>query len=181
MKAIRFHRFLFLSPNKYKLTGRNCFSAICNIPSVIFLYLAYTYFMKKLLLIIAVVLATSFTFLPACELKNAGPLKSLTRPYIAQYECTEATLGNEDLLDKFEYIKITLKNKEELELSYKPKDGEAKTLTSRYDFDSDTRTLTAEIGILGYTVKQSTVIENGKFTVTKPFGGKQLIMKFKAS
>lgn len=119
--------------------------------------------------------------LPACDIKNAGPLKSITHPYIAQYECVEATLGEEDLLKKFDFIKITLLNKENMELCYKPKDGESKTIKSNYTFDYKTRKLTAEVGILGYTFKQSTVIEKGRFTISKPIGGKQLIMKFKAN
>lgn len=119
--------------------------------------------------------------LPACDIKNAGPLKSITHPYIAQYECVEATLGEEDLLKKFDFIKITLLNKENMELCYKPKDGESKTIKSNYTFDYKTRKLTAEVGILGYTFKQSTVIEKGRFTISKPIGSKQLIMKFKAN
>ena len=120
------------------------------------------------------------TLLPACEMKNAGPLKAITHPYIAQYECIEATLGEENILDKFEFITVTLQNKDTMELSYKFKDGETKKVKSKYDFDYKTHTLTAEIGLFGYTFKQATVIEKGKFTVSKSFGGKQLIMKFKA-
>ena len=136
--------------------------------------------MKKSVIISAILCVFLLTFLSACDMKNAGPLKSITRPYIAQYECVEAKLGDEDLLDKFDYIKITLLDKDNLELNYKPKDGENKTIESNYVFDVQSRTLTAEIGILGYTFKQSTIIEKGKFTISKSIGGKQLIMKFKA-
>ena len=137
--------------------------------------------MKKRLIIFVVLCTLILTILSACDMKNAGPLKSITHPYIAQYECVEATLGDEDLLDKFDYIKITLVNKDTLELNYKLKDGDNKTIESNYNFDVNSRTLTAEVGILGYTVKQSTVIEKGKFTISKSISGKQLIMKFKAT
>lgn len=136
--------------------------------------------MKKRLIILTV-FCTLLTLLCACDAKNAGPLKSITHPYIAQYECVEAKLGEEDLLKRFDYIKITLVNKDTLELNYKPKDGDNKTIESNYTFDVNSRTLTAEVGILGYTVKQSTVIEKGKFTISKSIGGKQLIMKFKTT
>lgn len=119
-------------------------------------------------------------FISACDIKSAGPLKSITHPYIAQYECVEATLGGEDLLKKFDYIKITLLDTENMEISYKQKDGENKSINSKYNFDTKTRVLTAEVGLLGYTLKQSTVVEKGKFTLSKSIGGKQLIMKFKA-
>ena len=137
--------------------------------------------MKKRLIIFFVLCTLILTLLSACDMKNAGPLKSITHPYIAQYECVEATLGDEDLLDKFDYIKITLVNKDTLELNYKLKDGDNKTIESNYNFDVNSRTLTAEVGILGYSVKQSTVIEKGKFTISKSIGGKQLVMKFKAT
>ena len=137
--------------------------------------------MKKRLFILTILFAFTITFISACDIKNAGPLKSLTRPYIAQYECIEAKLGDEDLLDKFDYIKITLLDKDKLELNYKPKEGDSQSIESNYAFDITSRTLTAEIGILGYTFKQSTVIEKGKFTISKPIGSKQLIMKFKAT
>ena len=136
--------------------------------------------MKKRLIIFSVLSTLLLTFLCACDMKNAGPLKSITRPYIAQYECVEATLGDENLLDKFDYIKITLLDKDKLEINYKEKGGDNKTVESNYNFDINSRTLTAEIGILGYTFKQSTVVEKGKFTISKPIGTKQLIMKFRA-
>lgn len=134
---------------------------------------------KKLFLLIFC--AALFTALCGCNAKNAGPLKSLTNPHIAQYECEEATLGGENLLEKFEFIKIILIDKENLELNYKPKDGEGKSVKSNYTFDYKTRRLTAEIGILGYDLKQTTVIEKGKFTISESIGGKQLVMKFKAN
>lgn len=137
--------------------------------------------MKKRLIILALFCTMLLSLLSACDMKNAGSLKSITNPYIAQYDCVEATLGEEDILKKFDHIKITLVNKENLELSYKPKDGDSKTVKSKYAFDVKSRTLTAEIGLLGYSFKQSTIVEKGKFTISKSIGGKQLIMKFKAS
>ena len=129
----------------------------------------------------AVICTLLLTLLSGCDIKNAGSLKSITNPHVAQYECVEATLGEEDLLKKFDFIKITLVDKENLELNYKQKDGESKLIKSKYSFDVKTRTLTAETGLLGYSFKQSTVIEKGRFTISKSIGGKQLIMKFKAS
>ena len=136
--------------------------------------------MKKRLFIYVVLCTFLLTFLCACDMKNAGPLKSITHPYIAQYECVEAKFGEEDLLQKYDYIKITLLNSNTLELNYKQKHGDNKTIKSNYNFDTKSRTITAEIGLLGYKIKQSTVIEKGKFTISKSIGGKQLIMKFKA-
>ena len=146
---------------------------------IIFSYFANTDVMKKRVIIFSILCVFLLAFLSACDVKNAGPLKSITRPYIAQYECVEAKLGDEDLLKKFDYIKITLLDKENLELNYKENENENKSVKSKYSFDTKSRTLTAEIGLLGYTIKQSTVVDKGNFTISKSIGGKQLIMKFK--
>ncbi|MDE6867998.1 MAG: hypothetical protein K2J83_02505 [Clostridia bacterium] len=134
--------------------------------------------MKRKFLFVTVIFALLLTVLPACDAQKAGSLKAMTRPYIAQYECISATLGSENLLDKFDYIEVNLADKKELEVIYKLKGGERKIVTTTYEFDTETRELSADIGIFGYRFKQCAKIENGKFTVTKAIGLKQLIMNF---
>lgn len=137
--------------------------------------------MKKITLFtLATICMLLSLFICACDAREAGSLKSITRPYIAQYECTEATLGDENLLEKFEYINIVLVNKDTMQVIYKPKNDKKQINETKYSFDNKTRELSAEIGIYGFKFKQSTVVEKGKFTVSKPIGKKQLIMKFKA-
>ncbi|MDE7307005.1 MAG: hypothetical protein K2N33_06420 [Clostridia bacterium] len=135
---------------------------------------------KKILFTIAVFCMLLPLFVCACDAREAGSLKSITRPYIAQYECTEATLGDENLLEKFEYINIVLVNKDTMQIIYKPKNGKKQINETKYTFDSKTRELSAEVGIYGFKFKQSTIVQNGKFTVSKHIGAKQLIMKFEA-
>ena len=136
--------------------------------------------MRTKLFVTAIIFALLLTVFPACDAREAGSLKALTKPYIAQYECTEAKLGDEDLLEKFEYITIVLEDKQTLKLIYKPKDGEKHVMESTYSLDTETRELTADLWILGYKFRQSTTVKNGKFTTTKKIGDKQLIMNFKS-
>ena len=135
--------------------------------------------MKRKLIIIAAI-CSLFVLLSACDARDTGSLKSLTRPYIAQYECTDAKLGNDDLLEKFDYIKIGLVDKNKLQLIYKLKMGEKRVKESEYTFDAKTRELSADIGIFGYRFNQTTVVKDGKFTVTKTILGKQLVMNFES-
>lgn len=135
---------------------------------------------KKILIVLSVFCMLLPLFVCACDAREAGSLKSITRPYIAQYECTEATLGSENLLEKLEYITVVLVNKDTMQIIYKPKDGKKQINETKYTFDTKTHELSAEIGIYGFKFKQTTVVEKGKFTVSKPIGTKQLIMKFKA-
>lgn len=135
--------------------------------------------MKKFILIITAILTLILLSLPSsCNVQETGSLKSITHPYIAHYECTDARLGNLNLLEKYDYIEIILVNKEDIEIVLKPKNGDKQILKSKYTFDNETHELSSDIGILGYRFKQSTKIEKGKFTISKEIGGKQLIMNF---
>lgn len=89
-------------------------------------------------------------------------------------------LGKENLLEKYEYFRITLLNTKELEVSYKKKNGSKHVIKCPYTFDDESKVLQAEFGVLGFKFRQSTKIENGKFTVTMPIFDRQLIMNFKA-
>lgn len=121
--------------------------------------------------------------LPACSTSQAsgtsGSLKSITKPYIGEYECVEAHLGETNLLEKYEFITISLLDNKKMEVSYKPKIGKKKTFEGAYEVNPDTREFTGEVGILGVRFKESTKIENGKFTLTKLIFAMPLIMNFK--
>lgn len=118
---------------------------------------------------------------PACNSNEqiaAGSLKALTKPYIATYECTQARLGGQDLLEKYDYIKITLLNKDELEVSFKQKNGDKKSFKGKYEVNAETKELKGEIGILGFTFKETVKIEKGKFVINQNFLSLSLIMVF---
>lgn len=135
--------------------------------------------MKRKLFIICLICALVM-LLPACGFNEKNQsLKAITAPYIAVYECTEARLGNEDFLEKYDYIRITLLDKKELEVSFKTKNGERKSFKGEYSVDPQTREFSGEIGILGYTFRESTKIERGEFTITKNILSAPLVMKFK--
>ena len=134
--------------------------------------------MKKKFFLLTVLLCT-LLLLPACGMDVQSSLKAITMPHIAEYECVEARLGNEDLLKKYEYFYITLLNKEELEVSFKEKEGKRATFKGGYSLDPKTRELTGEIGVLGFKYKESVTIKNGEFVIEKNIGPFPLYMKFK--
>lgn len=134
--------------------------------------------MKRKLLIFTLLCAFLLVF-PACNAAEIGSLKALTKPYIATYECVEAKLGEQDLLEKYEYIKITLLDSKEFEVSFKPKKGEKKSFVGEYTLDPETRDFTGEIGVLGFSFKEKTKIEKGEFVIARNFLYVPLYMKFK--
>ena len=143
--------------------------------------------MKKKILFIPVVLSLLLFLFPACSSSQAsaasgdknGSLKTITKPYIGEYECVSARLGEKDLLEKYDFIIISLLDDEKMEVSFKPKDGKKKTFEGAYEVNPDTREFTGEVGILGVKFKEGTKIENGKFTITKLIISMPLIMNFK--
>lgn len=119
-------------------------------------------------------------FLCAFTIDESTSIKSLTKPYITTYECTAARLGNEDIMEKYDYIKITFLDDKELEISLKRKNGKKKSYTCEYRYDEKTKRFNAELGILGFRFKQDAKIENGKFTVCMPILGRTLLMNFQS-
>ena len=110
---------------------------------------------------------------------SQSSLKDLTHPYINTYECTAARLGNEDLLERYEYFKITFLDDKQLELSFKRKNsGKAHVYKCDYTYDDKTSEFSAELGILGYRFRQTSKISNGKFTISMPILGRLLLMNF---
>ncbi len=132
--------------------------------------------------IFAIIFSATLICLTLCAftIDANSSLKSLTKPYITTYECTYARLGKEDLLEKYEYLNITFLDDKELEVSFKKQGGKRHAYTGSYTHDEQTGEFNAEVGILGFKFKQKSKIENGRFTISMPILGKQLVMNFKA-
>jgi hypothetical protein len=134
--------------------------------------------MKRKFVLLSIFIA--LLLLPACSAEKLGSIKTLTHPYIAQYECYEARLGEQDILKNYDYIRIVIEDKENLVIQIKPKNDERKSIEGKYSFNEETKTLTADIGILGCDFSRSIQIANGKFEIEKTIGNKELVIKFKA-
>jgi 2',3'-cyclic-nucleotide 2'-phosphodiesterase (5'-nucleotidase family) len=65
-----------------------------------------------------------------------------------------------------------------LEVNFKKKGEKKHAYETPYTIDEDTGEFSAEIGILGFKFKQTTIIKDGKFTLSMPILSKQLVMKF---
>lgn len=135
---------------------------------------------RKIFFPAAMLLCLLLTLCSACSAAGSSSIKDVTRPYIAQYECVEARYGDADLLKNYDYIRIILTDKENMELDYKPKGEERKVFRGRYSLDPSTRELSGEIGVLGFKYREKVKIENGSFTITKPLGERQFTAKFRA-
>ncbi len=138
--------------------------------------------MKKKFLIctaLLIIVCSLFT-VTACNASDKGGIKTITKPYIAQYECVEATYGGTDFLKNYEYIRVIFLNGKELEVSLKRKGEKKHSVTCPYTVDPKTREFHAEVGILGMKFSQSAVIKDGQFTISRQIMNKELFFRFEA-
>ena len=119
-------------------------------------------------------LAALLLILPAC---GNGALKDITKPYLGEYECKSATLGERDYTQEFSFIRLELKKDNEFTLYYNAKNGKNGEESGTYVYDEKEETLTItyrEFGVL----KRKFPLKNGEIYVTLPIGNQTLSMKF---
>lgn len=136
--------------------------------------------MKKLKYAAAVAAIVLCALFSACSAGTSGSLKELTHPYIATYECTRAEWGGQDFLDGFDYIRIVLSDEKNMELKYKKQDEAERSYKCEYSYNEKTGEFATGTGALGIKFREKIVLENGKFTISLPLLGKQLVMQFES-
>ncbi len=134
--------------------------------------------MKKKLCAYLLPLVAACLVVCSCEIKDMSGIKSLTRPYINEYVCTYGMLGERDLLEETEYIKVTFIDKQTIEISYKKTEGKRHAFECGYTYDDDTGEIIIDFGLFGAENKPRILIKDGKFTVLKQLAAKLLVMVF---
>ncbi len=105
-----------------------------------------------------------------------GELKDIAKPYLGVYECTDAKLSDEDLLTRFDDLKLELKDKGEYVFYWKEKGGKTRKIRGKYRYDKDGETITLH-------VRDSRILRRefwgggGKWMVTGTNGVKKLRMQ----
>lgn len=125
------------------------------------------------------VIVMIFVCLCGCEqAEDLGSLSEFSHPYAGEYVCETLTLGGNDCLEKFEYVKLTLKSGGSFELIYKTERGAEGGYRGEYKVapEGDKITLTAKRG--SRTVARTFPMEQGAILINLQFGGKLLYAKF---
>lgn len=132
--------------------------------------------MKKTVLkssLLAALAALSFSF---SSLKQ-GSLTDITKPYLGEYECKSATLGDTEYIDDFSYIRLELDADGTFTLFYCPKEGKKRSETGKYVYDKEKKTLGLSLGENG-EFRREFPLKDGAFQITLPLGGKILCLRF---
>ena len=112
-------------------------------------------------MIFPVVLIVCAALLCGCDTHEMSSLPELTKPYTGIYECTELTLGGEDALGRFEYVRLELKGNETFALFYRTAEGNEGGVDGEYQMDLERGEVTLSKKTLLRTVSHTFTVEKG--------------------
>lgn len=115
-------------------------------------------------------------FLTGCDVKEMSSLRELSRPYVGEYRCNKLTLGGEDLLGRFEAIKLTLTYFGDFTLCYTDMWKGEGEYSGRYLAEEDSVLFLIPSG--GEEKRYRFPYEEGKILVDLPLGEKLLHAEF---
>ena len=111
---------------------------------------------------------------PAC---TKGSLTEITKPYLGEYECESATLGEQDFLGEFSYLRLELKSDGEFILRYQTKQGKQGQETGQYEYDEHTQSIRF-VAKGQYELDRNFPVEKGEICLTIPIGKQILSIRF---
>ena len=106
-----------------------------------------------------------------------GRLTDITKPYLGEYECKSATLGNEEYVDEFSYIILDLKADETFVLRYKTKNKMKGEEKGEYSYDKEKETITLTLDEKSQ-FKREFSLKKGTICIEFPVGAKLFVMRF---
>ena len=115
-------------------------------------------------------------FLCGCSRLKEGELKEITRPYLGEYECKIARLGEVDLLDGLRFARIEL-NADNFRFVAREKDGKVRRYEGKYSYDETSGALRFFTPSLEGD-KISSRLKKGEISILYPCGENTLFLFF---
>ena len=113
-----------------------------------------------------------------CAIGKSSSLKDVSKPYLGEYECKQATYGGKDYLEDFTYIRLELQSKDRFILSYCDKLTNKKNqVEGEFAFDEQTNTVTLQVGEEA-CIKRQFPLKDGVLLVITTIGNKILQLRF---
>ena len=106
-----------------------------------------------------------------------GKLTDITKPYLGEYECKQAVLGEKDCLEKFDYIRLELSEDGQFKISYREANSKKQTIKGTYEYDDEKQSIQLKMGV-GGIIHRSFPLREGVIYITIPFKMKSLILQF---
>lgn len=116
--------------------------------------------------------------LMAFNLMSMSSLEDVSKPYVGVYECKYIMFGDENLLDKFNYVKFELLLNGVYKIEFKDKHNVKGVYRGHYEYDTANNLITIDENVFGNRIKKSFIAEKGAIDVTVQYGDKLLAIKF---
>lgn len=121
--------------------------------------------------------AGALTLLLCLSSFRTGKLTDIAKPYLGEYECKSATVGEEDYLDSFNSVIMELKKDGTYSLRCKGKDGKMHEIKGKYEYDSAREKVTF-FSDEKQDFKREFPLKDGILTVCFQIGGKAAVFQF---
>lgn len=119
----------------------------------------------------------AFTLLLCFSSLRAGKLTDITKPYLGEYECISARLGERDCLDGFQNVTMELNGDGTFTLHCKELCGNCRKIGGEYSYDEKKESIT--FTIKGEReIKREFPLKNGILTVCFQMGEKTAVFQF---
>lgn len=108
---------------------------------------------------------------------RTGKLTDITKPYLGEYECISARVGERDCLEEFQSVTLELKPDGTFMLHCKEKNGDCKKLGGEYLYDEKRESITFTVN--GERAFQREFpLKKGVITFFVPLGEKMAVFQF---
>ena len=115
-------------------------------------------------------------FLTGCDVQKMSSLRDISKPYAAEYHCKKLQIGGEDMLDRFETVKLNLRYDGKFSLTFTDTDDHTASYDGAYTFDENGVTLIKKVG--AREEAHTFPYEKGVIYIDFPLGEKLLLAEF---
>lgn len=124
----------------------------------------------------ALLAALCLILFTGCDVREMSSLRDVAKPYVGEYQCEKMTLGGDDVLQNYEYVRLKLSYNGKFTLFYRDKNGRKGEYGGEYSFAENSITFTAKNGT--EESSKSFPYKKGTVYIELPTDGKLLLAEF---
>lgn len=137
----------------------------------------FIYLLFKAAATIVVIIFSVYGFC-GCSVGEMSGLKDFTKSFCGTYECKKAVLGETNLLDDFEYIRLELKTDGSACFYYKPFGGKKVEKEGEYKLTEEENEIMLCFTALGKRYCKKIKTSGGEIDIVQNYGNRQMLIIF---
>ncbi len=134
--------------------------------------------MRKKMFCAGLCLCLMLFSLCGCDVSSMTTLAEVSRPYTGEYSCKSLTVGGEDRLDDYDYVRLTLSRDDTFEVAYRDNKGKEGAYKGTYEMDASGESITFTVRVGFIPVHRTFPVENGSIFMDLRLRGKLLHAEF---